>query len=195
MMRFIAKAGARFAARTKGVAARFAMCRDGFAAREDGTATAEFVIAVPVIVTIFLASIESGLYMTRWVMMDQALDHVMRDIRLGAMPGVTHAELRDAICERAAILRDCDQNLLIEMQSINTANWTMPGTPVTCINRAEDIEPVLGPLGGANEPMLVRLCVVQDPIFPTTGLGLRMKMDGQDGYAMIAMSVYANEPN
>lgn len=195
MMRFIAKAGAWLAARTKGVAARFSLHKDGFAAREDGTATAEFVIAVPVIVTIFLASIESGLYMTRWVMMDQALDHVMRDIRLGAMPGVTHAELRDAICERAAILRDCDQNLLIEMQSINTANWTMPGTPVTCINRAEDIEPVLGPLGGANEPMLVRLCVVQDPIFPTTGLGLRMKMDGQDGYAMIAMSVYANEPN
>lgn len=177
MMRFLRKAFARFAA------------------REDGTATAEFVIAVPVLVTIFLASVESGLYMTRWVMMDRALDQVMRDVRLGNMPGVTHAELRAAICERAAILRDCNNTLMVELLPINPNTWAMPATPVTCINRAEDIEPVLGRLGEPSEPMLVRLCVVQDPIFPTTGMGLRMKMPGQDGYALIAMSLYANEPN
>lgn len=177
MMRFVRNAFARFAA------------------REEGTATAEFVIAVPVLITIFLASIESGFYMTRWVMMDQALDHVMREVRLGNMPGVTHAELRTAICERAAILHDCESTLMVELQPVNPTTWAMPATPVTCINRAEDIEPVLGPTGGPSEPMLVRLCVVQDPIFPTTGLGLRMKMEGQDGYAMIAMSLYANEPN
>jgi len=199
MMRFVRNAGTRLAACKESVAVWSAAHRQNaalrFAAREDGTATAEFVIAVPVLITIFLASVESGLYMTRWVMMDQALDHVMRDIRLGAMPGVTHAELRAAICERAAILHDCNQNLMIEMLPINPTTWAMPATATMCINRAEDIEPVLGPQGGANEPMIVRLCVVQDPIFPTTGLGLRMKMDGQDGYAMIAMSVYANEPN
>lgn len=176
MMRFVRKAFARFAA------------------REEGTATLEFVIVIPVLTTIFLASVESGFYMTRWVMMDQALDQVVRDVRMGALPGLNHAGLAAEICARVAILRDCETNLLIEMNEIDPATFALPPTPVTCINRADRIEPVLGRYDAPSQPMLVRVCMIQDPIFPTTGFGLRMKMQGQDGYAMIATSLYANEP-
>ena len=42
--------------------------------REDGTASVEFVMVVPVLLTVFMASFESGLLMTRSIMLEQAVD-------------------------------------------------------------------------------------------------------------------------
>ncbi|MEZ5796378.1 MAG: hypothetical protein R3D63_02055 [Paracoccaceae bacterium] len=42
--------------------------------------------------------------------------------------------------------------------------------------------------------MIVRVCAVQDPFFPTTGLGLQLKADAEGGYQLIAASVFVNEP-
>lgn len=164
--------------------------------RDDGTATVEFVLAVPVLMTIFMASFESGMFMVRHVMLEQALDHVMRELRLGNLGAVDQAGLRAAICDRTVIIEDCVNSLMVELQPIDTATWNMPATPTSCINRAAAINPSSVPqVGGSNEPMIVRVCAVQDPIFPMTGVGLQLrKDDASGGYGIIAMSVFANEP-
>jgi hypothetical protein len=43
--------------------------------------------------------------------------------------------------------------------------------------------------------MLVRVCVVQDAMFPGAGIGWqRERSDGQVGYRIITVSAFVNEP-
>lgn len=165
--------------------------------REEGTATVEFVLAVPVLMTIFMASFESGMFMVRHVMLEQALDNVMRDLRLGTMgASPTHDQLRAAICDRTVIIEDCLTSLKVELQPISTETFSMPAIPTGCIDRSQPMTPSTTPVaGGSNEPMIVRVCVLQKPMFPMTGVGLQLRMDDATGeYGIVAMSVFANEP-
>ncbi len=165
------------------------------ARREDGSATVEFVLTVPLLFTIFMASFESGLLMTRSILLEQAVDRTMRELRLGRLPNATHASLKTEICNRASIVQDCMASILIEMRPINTATWDIPTGAATCADRAEEIQPVTTMnTGQANQIMLVRVCVIQDPIFPTTGIGLNLPKDGNGGYGLLATSAFVNEP-
>ncbi len=164
--------------------------------REDGTATIEFVIVVPILVTIFMASIEAGFYMAKHVMLERGLDMVIRQVRLGNVPVINPTVLRNQVCEATPILKDCQSILKIEMQPVSMATFAMPAVPSTCVNRgaaAPPPDPDLLP-GGSNELMLVRVCAVQDPIFPSTGIGLQLREDDLGGYQLATASVYVNEP-
>ena len=164
--------------------------------REDGTATMEFVVAIPVLITIFTASFESGLLMTRSIMLEQSVDMTMRELRLGHYPLPDAPLLKTEICKRTVIFKDCEANIMIEMTRVNTANWSMPKTDVACIDRAEDIQPVTAlQIGQQNDIMLVRVCVVQDALFPTTGVGLGLPKDGNGGYGVVAVSAFVTEPS
>ncbi|MEZ5796379.1 MAG: TadE/TadG family type IV pilus assembly protein [Paracoccaceae bacterium] len=109
--------------------------------RQDGTATIEFVLMVPIVLTIFMASIEAGFYMTKHVMMERGLDIVMRDLRLGKLGAVDHNSLRQKICAASLIMSDCESILKVEMRPVSTATFEMPSTPATCIDRGEETEP------------------------------------------------------
>ena len=164
--------------------------------KEDGTASIEFLFAIPVLLTIFMASFESGYFMIRHVMLERALDLTMRELRLGLLGNVTHNQLRTLLCTRAVVLGDCQNNLKIELEPVSTATWTMPATPTTCIDRAVPIDPVTTFVrGGSSEPVLVRICVRQDTMFPSTGIGLGLQKDGLGNYAILARSVFVNEPS
>jgi hypothetical protein len=165
------------------------------AKREDGTATIEFVIVVPIVVTIFMASVEAGFYMAKHVMMERGLDLVMRDLRLGNLGAVDHDDLRELICAATPILKDCESILKVEMRPVSTVTFDLPATPTTCIDRGEETEPLTEfTPGGSNEIMIIRICAVQDPIFPSTGIGLQLRADAQGGYQMVSASVFVNEP-
>lgn len=164
--------------------------------REDGTASAEFVIAVPVLLMIFFAAFESGLLMTRYIMLEQSLDMVMRDLRLGNYAAPTAAEMKADICDLTVILVNCEENISIEMTQINTTTWAVPTSQVGCVNRTEDIQPVtMLQIGQQNDVMLMRVCVVQDAMFPTTGIGLGLPLDARGGYGLVTMSAYVTEPS
>ncbi len=164
--------------------------------REDGTAAMEFVLAVPLLITIFMASFESGLLMIRSIMLEQSVDMTMRELRLGHYTLPDAALLKVEICKRTVIFKDCEANIMIEMTRISTATWALPSTGVACIDRAEDIQPVTSlQIGQQNDIMLVRVCVVQDALFPTTGIGLGLPKDGEGGYGVIATSAFVTEPS
>jgi len=163
--------------------------------REDGTATTEFAIIIPLLLGVFMASFESGLVMVRSTLLEQSVDMTMRNLRLGQYPIVDSNLLKDEICARTIIFPNCQQNIMIEMQRISTANWTLPATPITCVDRAEVAQPVLTlQIGQQNDVMLVRVCIVQDLIFPTTALGHSLPQDGQGGVGLIAETAFVTEP-
>lgn len=163
--------------------------------REDGTATIEFVIFVPVVLTIFMASVESGFYMIRHVMLERGVDLVMREFRLGTLGAVSHDQLRNLICDATPILGDCQNILKVSLEPINTATWTMPNAPATCVDRGASIQPPSNySTGGTGQLMVIRVCAVQDPIFPSTGIGLELRADSRGGYQLVAASVFVNEP-
>lgn len=165
------------------------------AKEEDGTATIEFVIVVPIVVTIFMASVEAGFYMAKHVMMERGLDLVMRDLRLGNLGAVDHDDLREIICDATPILAHCESILKVEMRPVSTVTFDLPSAPATCIDRGDETEPLTDfSSGGSNEIMIVRVCAVQDPIFPSTGIGLQLRADANGGYQMVTASVFVNEP-
>jgi hypothetical protein len=163
--------------------------------REDGTATIEFVMAVPVLLTVFMGSFESGLLMTRSIMLEQSVDMTMRELRLGHYTLPDAALLKDEICKRTVIFPDCKANIMVEMTRVSTSTWALPQTEVTCVDREEDIQPVTAlQIGQQNDVMLVRVCVIQDAIFPTSKFGLNLATDAQGGYGLVAVSAFVTEP-
>ncbi|MEP5760577.1 MAG: TadE family protein [Litoreibacter sp.] len=162
---------------------------------EAGNASVEFMISLPVFILLFVSIFELGMAMTRLTMLEHGLDMAMRDIRLGTGEEVTHDDIRDQICEEASILNDCQATLNVEMVTIATDTWTMPGEFASCVDRANDAIPVTAfENGRQNDIMFIRACYVVDPLFPTMGLGAFLETDESGGMHLVASSAFSQEP-
>ncbi|WP_022705328.1 TadE/TadG family type IV pilus assembly protein [Pseudorhodobacter ferrugineus] len=160
-----------------------------------GTASVEFVICVPAIMMIFMASIESGAFMTRLIMLERSVDNVMRELRLGQIPNPTVALLKDQICDGSLIVKDCQANITIDLRPVSTTNWAFPAGAVECVDRDSNISPAttFNP-GAVQDIMMVRVCVIQNAIFPFAGIGLRLAQDASGGLALTTTTAFVNEP-
>ena len=162
---------------------------------ERGSATVEFVILLPVFILILLSTFELGMLMTRHVMLDRGLDLAVRQVRLGPLAGADHAELVAAICERIPVMRNCQQDLRLEMRRVNPRDPNLSSDPASCANRIEPGDPPDSfENGGRNELVLLRACALFDPMFPTTGLGASLPKRPGGAYALIATASYVVEP-
>lgn len=166
-----------------------------FLKSEKGSATIEFVFVFIFFFTTLAAAVEMGLLNFRHAMMERAVDLTIRDIRLGTGAIPSHSELKDTICDRAAILPECSGNLRLEMISVDPRAFTTFGQAADCLNGAEDPHPVRNFVSGQdNDLMLIRACLKYQPIFPTAGLGKVLTKDSQ-GYAhMLVTSSFVQEP-
>ena len=162
---------------------------------ESGTASLDFAICIPVIMAIFMASIESGMLMTRFILLEQSVDMVMRNLRLGQYPAPTVQLLKDEICRRTIIMEGCESNITIDLQPVSTTAWNFPPRNAGCVDRGAEVQPAttFNP-GAAHQIMMVRVCVTQDAMFPTTGIGLNLPKDASGGYGLVAISAFVNEP-
>ena len=166
-----------------------------FRRHEDGTASTEFVIIIPLILGVFMASLESGLVMVRSTLLEQSVDMTMRNLRLGQYPTVDGDLLKREICARTIVFPNCQDNIMIEMRRVSTANFTMPVNPVTCVDREQEAQPVTTlQIGQQNDVMMVRVCIIQDLMFPTTGLGMALPKDPSGGIGLIAETAFVTEP-
>lgn len=128
-----------------------------FAQSETGSATIEFVIIFPFLISFLLGSVEIGVLKVRHVMLERAVDLAVRDLRLGTWNPPTHDELKDKICRLAGIIPDCIDVILIELRPVSTTTWAPLGTATKCLDRESDIKPFTEFDGGEqNEMMLVR---------------------------------------
>ncbi len=166
-----------------------------FLRREDGTATAEFVILFPLIMWPFLFAVEAGLIQMRQAMLDRATDIVVRELRLGA-PDLNDPEaLKAALCERLLIMSDCREDLMLEMGPVEIDTFDATRPPSRCVDRTEPIQPATDyRLGGTNEMMMLRFCVLHDPIMPSIGLGEMLPREPGGGFALTATTFFVNEP-
>lgn len=161
--------------------------------REDGTASIEFALIVPVFLTIFTASFESGFAMLRLNLLQHGLDVTMRELRLGRMTNPTQDKIKQMICNNMTMVDNCSDNLLVEITPI--ANWAFPTTNVTCRDLQSTVIPVVNlSIGQQNQLMLVRACLVQDMIFATSGLAMSLPENHDGDFNLIAVSAYVNEP-
>lgn len=164
--------------------------------REDGTAAMEFVLVVPVILAIFMGSFESGLLMTREILLERAVDMTMRELRLGHYSNVTNVLLQKEICSRTIVFPDCENNIKIQLDRISTTTWQIPAVPSYCVDKGEPTQPVTSlNTGQDNDLMLIRVCVTLPAILPTMGLALHLPMDGHGNYGLIAKSAFVVEPS
>ena len=165
---------------------------------EGGVASIEFVMAIPVLMMIFMASFESGLFMTRKIMLEQSVDIVMRELRLGHYPSpVTTDKLKTEICNRTVVFNNCAANIMIELQKISTSDAIMPTTSPECRDLSLPIKPSTTlQIGAENELMLVRACIIVDALFPTTGIGLDLtRTTNGGGIKIVTVSAFSNEPS
>lgn len=167
----------------------------GRAKREDGNATIEFAILFPLFITVLVSAVEVGFITFRHTMLDRAVDLTVRDIRLGTGSAPQYEDIRNAICERAAIIPDCQNNMKIEMIRMDLRAWTAPPADYDCINHAEEVQPVRTFVNGMqNEMMLLRICAMFEPLFPLGGLGRDLKNSSDTGYtAMISSTAFVQE--
>lgn len=167
-----------------------------FARDERGTASVEFVIVVPPLFFLFIMAFESGMIMIRHVMLERGLDMVMRELRLNAIPDADVEIVREMICEHATIFPSCDESLVLHLEPVSMATWALPPERIPCTNQGEEINPAdwWSPSDLPHEVMLVRACIEAKPIFPTTGIGLRMDKSADGNYWLTAVSAFVNEP-
>lgn len=167
-----------------------------FARNEQGTATLEFVIAFPFMFSMIVLTFDSGLLMTKYVVLENALDRVVRDVRLtGIASGETGATFfKTEVCNIAALIKDCEASLHVEMTPISTGSTFVPG-PVTCVDRTVSNPPAnsITP-GQPNEIVYVRACLVVDRYFPSALSGI-FPVDASGGIRLVADSAYVVEPS
>jgi TadE-like protein len=167
-----------------------------FRKEEDGQVLVEFVLAIPLIFTLFLTSVEMGIYALRQSFLDRGLDMTIREIRLGTGNGFTHSQLKDRICQFSGFLPDCDTALRLEIRVVNPRNFQGFGQSADCIDAAQVPTPPPQPASGfEHDLMLMRVCYKFNPVFPTTGLGYAYDKDGAGQVKMVSMSGFVQEPN
>ncbi len=171
------------------------MIRRSFWRRDDGALAIEFMLLVPLFLTVFISSIETSILLTRQVMLERGLDMAVRGLRLNTGVAVDAEDIEDKICENAFFIGDCRSALRLELRPVDDDDWELLGREATCVDRTAVVQPAVEfRPGNENEMMLVRACAIYDPLFPTTGLGLRMpKVDG--AYRLVAKSIFVHEPN
>lgn len=164
-------------------------------AGEDGFLSFEYSIWVPAMVLVMCASIELGVIAIRGTMLERSLDLTVRDLRLGTTEVPDYYELKQQICERAAILPSCSTNLRLEMIRIDPRAWNFPPDAASCSDQPEDVDPVRqwDASTDENQLMFIRACILYTPIFPSGLIASHLpRINGKA--ALVSASAYVTEP-
>ncbi|NIQ96277.1 MAG: pilus assembly protein, partial [Desulfuromonadales bacterium] len=102
----------------------------------------EFTIIFPFLMYMILSIAEAGSLMARAVMLDRGVEIAMRDLRLGRVPGITHQEIKDRICDAAFLIGKCRGAIQLELAPL-PSSASFPETGITCIDRTSEIQPVV----------------------------------------------------
>lgn len=169
---------------------------------DSGEASIEFLFIFPIIFLVFTASFESSMYMARYVMFDRAVDLTVRQLRLGTYVNPTHQSLKRTICESGMMIEsvtECINSMKIWMQPVNTGTFVMAAPPKSCVDKSQPINTDEPPgneyaLGTDNDIMLMRICLKEDPMFPTTAVSVKMPVESDGSYVMLVTTTFVNEP-
>jgi Flp pilus assembly protein TadG len=161
---------------------------------EEASATAEFVILIPVVMWVVFSVIESGWLMTQNTMLSRGLNMAIRDLRLGRRPNPTPDDIKADICSYATILKNCMSTLTLELVRIDNP---IANANATCVDRTAAVQPTVAFNIGSHvnqDIMVARVCYVVDPLIPGAGFGAALPKDASGGFHLVSYSAFANEP-
>lgn len=162
---------------------------------DKGSASVEFVVVFPFFVVLFLSAYEVAMMNMRAVLLERAVDETVREIRLAGGVEIEHDDVRESICNRPTMVPDCAEVTMIELTVVDQVTWSGIQADVDCVARGGPITPPDNFKNGQqNELMLIRVCAVVDPVFPSFGVGKSIPKDDSGGYWIIASSAFVNEP-
>ena len=166
---------------------------------QDGNATIEFVIFFPALMALFLMGFEAGYYMLRNVMLERSVDISIRDVRLSNNSLPDFEDLKKNICKNARILADCEDSIQIELQPVDTKPGAVAALRAATLcrdvtSKEDPLDFTTYDIGTQNQMMLVRVCALSKPLFPSTRYSAGMVKDTQGNYAIIATAAFVAEP-
>ncbi|MFQ6549755.1 TadE/TadG family type IV pilus assembly protein [Aestuariibius sp. 2305UL40-4] len=180
-----------------------------FRKQENGSSTIEFAILFPPVILLFLAAVEVGLYSMRHVALERGTDISVRAIRLNLVgldieDGLTSDILRDLVCASSFMIPNCQNSVRVQLtrldpEDVGTQLSDFQGRTVDCVDRDSGSPMPVVPYGppASNELMVVRVCAIFDPVFPTTGFfanPIPKQPNTPDMYALVSTSAFAVEP-
>ena len=178
-----------------------------FRSDEDGASTIEFVMLFTPLFILFLMAVEVGLYSIRHVGLERGTDLAVRQIRLNNISTVNYEagldsfDIRDEVCRWSLLIPNCQDNLRIELvrTSIAAVDASLLSSSVACIDRDSGgpVETATAiPSPESNELMILRVCSLYDPIFPTSGIGRTIPQEANASgmYGLRTVSAFAVEP-
>lgn len=96
-----------------------------FARDNRGVAAVEFALIAPIFLALILSLFETGWLMTKIALADNAVSSVGRSIYTGAALSdatITQDSLKEEICRQIVIIGDCENNIELEVITINSFN-------------------------------------------------------------------------
>ena len=104
-------------------------------------------------------------------------------------------EIKTKICEGAAFLPDCEQNLRLEMIPQDMRNWTHIPLEAECVDWASVVNPArtFTP-GQQNQMMVLRACAIVPVMFEPTTFIRALKRDQQGNFSVVATNAFVQEP-
>lgn len=166
---------------------------------QGGNSSLEFVVLFPFLLYLIFALAEVGTLMVRTVNLERAVDLAVREVRLGSATASDSDGLQTLVCNLAFLLGDCGDTLLLELRVLgpgSSVNQAVGPNTVTCVNRAEDFVPVVQfDVTSPSQIVLLRACIIVDPIFPTSGFLAELPSVVGGGYAVTATTAFVSEPS
>jgi len=168
-----------------------------FRAEEDGAAyTVEFAVMMPILFMTLVFGVELTTHSNRQFQLDRALASTTRAIRLHTGDTLTHADLVENICDNSGGLADCEENMRLEMITVDPREYEgLPDAP-DCTNAPQEVTPVRGwSVGESHDLMLLRACYQYEPFLTSVGLGKLLTENTDNSKAsIIALSAFVQEP-
>jgi len=163
-----------------------------------GMAAVEFALIAPVFFALMFGIIETGWLMIKISLVDNAVEAVGRDIYTGAAVSdatITQDSLKTQICNMVPIVKDCEQNIALEVTTI-TGFDSIPTSGTTCRDSSDSaIQPkaTYSP-GSGSSTSFVRVCVTTGVLAPFIGAGMNLTKNANGNFEIISMIAFANEP-
>ncbi|MEO1014191.1 MAG: TadE family protein [Pseudomonadota bacterium] len=168
-----------------------------FSSDARGAAALEFAIVGPVFIALIMSLFELGLMMFKISMVDLAVSQATKFIYTGAVQSgtPTQEEIGEFICSRAVVLRDCENNITVELTAIGSFN-APPENDAPCVDsRNPDLNPTVAyDTGSGSQIMFMRVCVTTDVLTPGLGLGLALNSTDTDRAQIVSSVAFMNEP-
>jgi hypothetical protein len=81
------------------------------------------------------------------------------------------------------------------MEVVQVSEYRMSGEALQCVDRREEARPVVSMVpGSGNDVMILRFCLLVDPLFASWGLGAMMPRVEGGGIPLYAHTFFVNEP-